>query len=596
MRPVFFLLLATIAQAAPPTVAKVEPPNWWVRHTLSPVQLLLTGEGLQGATVATSVKGLKVETRRVSENGHYLFAYLTIDPSVRPGKYRFDVKSASGAASFDFTLDAPLDPKGRFQGFSSDDVIYLVMPDRFANGDPSNDALPGIGRPANPSDPRALHGGDLRGIRDHLGYLKDLGVTGIWMTPVYRNSLEGYDAYHGYHTVDFYAVEPRYGTMQDFRALVDEAHRMGLKVVQDQVANHSGPRHPHLADPPTPTWWHGADRRPRLRNNFDIAGLADPYARPKRRELPLDGWFAGNLPDLNQEDPLCADYIIQNALWWVGETGIDAIRQDTYPYVDRPFWEKWQTAIDRQYPNLVVTGEITAPNPGALSFFEGGTRRRGVDTKLKSMLDFPLESAVRKVFAQGQPMSLLTDILSQDGLYEHPERLVVFPGNHDQQRFLNVAGGDLAKLRMATAFVLTTNRVVHLYYGDEIAMAGGNDPDNRRDFPAAAFTSRSGDAATMFDATRALLHFRAEHPALRHGSMTSLLSNKDQYACLRTSAEEQVLVVLNRAGTPVELEVDDLPLADGVRLASYDGGAELTVSARKIAVPAREIGIFWVKK
>jgi glycosidase len=279
-------------------------------------------------------------------------------------------------------------------------------------------------------------------------------------------------------------------------------------------------------------------------------------------------------------------------------TGIDAIRQDTYPYVDRPFWEKWQTAIDRQYPNLVVTGEITAPTPAALSFFEGGTRRRGVDTRLKSMLDFPLESAVRRVFAQGQPMTLLTDILSQDSVYAHPERLVVFPGNHDQPRFLNLAGGDIAKLRMATAFLLTTNRVAHLYYGDEVAMRGGNDPDNRRDFPAAAFTAqgRSGDAAAMFDATRALLHFRAEHPALRRGSMTTLLVNPDQYAFLRSSPEEQVLVVLNRAGTPVELEVDDLPLADGARLAAFDGGAEVVVSGRKLAVPAKEVGIFWVKK
>ena len=167
----------------------------------------------------------------------------------------------------------------------------------------------------------------------------------------------------------------------------------GLKVVQDQVANHSGPRHPFVADPPTPTWWHGAHTVPKLRNNFDIAALSDPYARPKRREIPLEGWFAGSLPDFNQADPLVSDYLIQNALWWIGMTGLDAIRQDTYPYVDRPFWEQWQTAIDREYPNLVVTGEITAPSPAVLSFFQGGVRRRGVDTKLKSMLDFPLESA-----------------------------------------------------------------------------------------------------------------------------------------------------------------------------------------------------------
>jgi glycosidase len=578
-------------------VTKVDPPNWWVRHTRNPVQLLLTGDGLQGATV-TAPRGFRVEVRRAAANGHYLFAYVTIDPSVRAGKYRFDVKTAAGATSFDFAVDAPLDAKGRFQGFSPDDVIYLIMPDRFANGDPTNDNPPGLGQPANPANPRAIHGGDLKGIRDRLAYLKDLGVTGIWMTPVYRNTLPGSDAYHGYHTVDFYAVEPRLGTMQEFRDLVDEAHRMGLRVVQDQVANHSGPRHPWLADPPTPTWWHGAARTPKLRNNYDIAALADPYARPKRRESPLDGWFAGNLPDLNHEDPLVSDYVIQNALWWIAATGLDAIRQDTYPYVDRPFWEQWQTAIDKQYPNLVVTGEITARTPAELSFFEGGARRRGVDTKLKSMLDFPLESATRNVFARGQPMTQLTDILAQDSLYQRPEMLVVFPGNHDQSRFLTLAGGNIAKLVMATAFVLTTNRTVHLYYGDEIAMPGANDPDNRRDFPPAAFApaGRTGDAAIVFDKTRALLRFRAEHSALRRGTLTQLLVNADQYAFLRSSPEEHVLVVLNRSAKPVELDVDDLPLADGLRLTSFDGGAGLSVAQRKISVEPKDIGIWWVKK
>jgi hypothetical protein len=377
IRPILLALACATLACAAPAVTKVDPPNWWVRHTRNPVQVLLTGSDLNGASISTASKGFRLEVRKISANGHYLFAYVTIDPLVKPGKYRFDVKSSAGTAAFDFTLDAPPDPKGRFQGFSGDDVIYLIMPDRFANGDPANDNLPGMGRPTDRGSQRALHGGDLRGIRQHLGYLKDLGVTGIWMTPIYRNSLDNFDAYHGYSAVDYYAVEPRFGTMGELRDLVDEAHRLGLKVVQDQVANHSGPRHPWVADPPTPTWWHGLDRTPKVRNNFDIASLSDPYARPKRRAVPLDGWFAGSLPDFDQTDPLAAEYIIQNALWWVGMAGLDAIRQDTYPYVDRPFWEQWQAALDRQYPDLVVTGEITAPSPAVLSFFEGGTRRRG---------------------------------------------------------------------------------------------------------------------------------------------------------------------------------------------------------------------------
>jgi glycosidase len=591
-------------------VNKVEPPNWWVRHTRNPVQVLLTGSDLNGAAVATSAKGFRIDLRRASDDGRYLFLYLSIERSVKPGKYSFQVKKAGAAATFDFTLDAPLDPKGRFQGFSPDDVIYLLMPDRFANGDPSNDSPPEYNRPSDRNTVNAFHGGDLRGIRDHLPYLKDLGVTGIWVNPVYKNSSPGTSPYHGYHTVDFYDVEPRFGTMKELRALVDAAHEIGIKVVQDQVANHCGPRHPWVEHPPTPTWFNDFDRTPRLRNNYDIAGLSDPYARPRRRESPLRGWFVGELPDFDQTDPLMADYLIQNALWWIGMTGLDAIRQDTYPYVDRPFWEKWQVAIDREYPKLVVTGEITAPTPAVLSFFDGGVRRAGIDTHLKSMLDFPLENAIRAVFGEGQPMTRLTDILAQDSLYQHPELLVVFVGNHDQPRFLTVAASDVSKLLMAQAFLLTTRRVPHLYYGDEIAMGAGADRTDRSiraDFPGGwpgdpvnAFQrqGRTGDAALVFNRLRELLHFRQEHSALRRGDLVQLLVNKDQYAYLRTSPEERVLVVLNRAGSSpsLALDMDDLHLPEGLTFQSMSGNREVALSRGKLTIPDfQPINIFWAR-
>src|SRR5215471_16105734 len=243
-------LLWLASASAAPKVDKVEPPDWWVSHSLNPIQILLTGADLQGATVSSPSKALHVSTRYSSADGRYLFLYIDIGKSAQPGEYRFDVRSAGGATTFQFRLDRPLDPRGRFQGFSPDDVIYLLMPDRFANGDPSNDSPLEFGRPADRNAVLAYHGGDLRGIRDHLPYLKDLGVTGIWMTPVYKNSNPAASPYHGYHTVDFYDVEPRFGTMQEFRALVDKAHAAGIKVVQDQVANHCGPHHPWVTNPP----------------------------------------------------------------------------------------------------------------------------------------------------------------------------------------------------------------------------------------------------------------------------------------------------------------------------------------------------------
>lgn len=566
------LLLAQVLFAAPaatPGVTKVEPPNWWPGHTRNPIQILVTGSELRGATVVAP-KGFRTEVRKISGDGHSLFLYCEIPRTAKPGEYPFRIRTSAGETTFQFRLETPLEARGRFQGITADDVIYLLMPDRFANGDPANDSPTGLGPPADRNTVLAWHGGDLKGIREHLGYMKDLGVTGIWMTPTYKNSNAAASPYHGYHAVDFYAVEPRFGTMAEYRALVDAAHAAGIKVVQDQVANHTGPDHPWLKNPPAPHWIYDADKMPRTRNTFDIASLADPYARPGRRKLTLEGWFAGHLPDLDQTNPLVADYLIQNALWWLGMTGVDGIRQDTYPYADRPFWEAWQTAIDKQYPGYWVTGEVTAKNPADLSFFEGGTRRRGVDTKLPSLLDFPLQNAMRQVFGEGKPMTQLTAILEQDFLFLHPERLVAFIGNHDNARFLTVAGGDVSKLEMAQAFLLTIPRIPHLYYGDELALGAGTDRTDRTvraDFPTAAFdaSGRTGAAGEVHDWLRDLLKLRGSTKALRNGSMTVLKATDDQLAYLRQAAGETVLVVLNRAagGTALELDTADLELGAG---------------------------------
>jgi neopullulanase len=590
---------------AAPVITKVEPPNWWVPRMWNPLQILLTGRDFKGATVTAASEGVKTETRYVSANGHYLFLYLNISQDLRPGTYRFRVQNDSGSSDFDFRLDPPADRKGRFQGFGPDDVIYLLMPDRFARGRAASNAPP-----PGETGSQNYHGGNIRGIINHLDYLKDLGVTGLWLTPIYQNSSANIrGAYHGYSAIDFYAVEPHFGTMADFIDLTDAAHKMGLKVVQDQVANHCGPNHPWVTDPPTKTWFNYLNRKPKPRNNFDIASLADPYARPSRRDVPLRAWFDGLLPDLNQDDPLLADYEIQNALWWIGMTGIDGIRQDTYPYVPRSFWEKWQTAINAEYPDFVCVAEIGTDSPAVLSFFDGGVRRYGIDTKLRSALDFPLERALRDVFAHDQNMTDLVNILAQDSLYQRPDMLVAFSGNHDQPRMMTETGDDAAKVMMAETFLLTTRRAAHLYYGDEIGMVGGRDPDNRRNFPGgfpgdqtSAFTpeGRPGDAATVFNWTRALLRFRLRHPALRRGDLVNLLTARDRYAYLRSSPEEYVLVLLNRGSNTndADLAVDDLAMPEGLRFKSFpEGATDLAVAAGKLVLrEPNEIEIYWAKR
>jgi hypothetical protein len=241
--PVLFLVVLIPLPAAP-VVEKVEPPNWWAGHTWNPIQILLTGRDLNGAAVVPQSRAFRVEVRESSDDGRYLFVYVNVGTEARPGRHRFQLRNSPGQTNFELTLDPPIDRRGRFQGFGPDDVIYLLITDRFANGDPSNDSPPEFRRPVDRSSPNAYHGGDFRGVQDHLGYFKDLGVTGIWLLPIYKNSSRYASPAHGYHPVDFYAVEPRFGTMQEFQELVESTHRIGIKLMQDQVANHCGPHHP----------------------------------------------------------------------------------------------------------------------------------------------------------------------------------------------------------------------------------------------------------------------------------------------------------------------------------------------------------------
>ena len=338
----FFAL--SLASAAPPSITKVEPPDWPAEAQSTTLRVLLTGSNLTGARVTSRFPR---DHLTVSASGTHLFLDLHLPAHPSPGTYSLRIDNGDGTATARFTIVAPLSPAGRFQGFSPDDVIYLLMPDRFANGDPTNDDPPVSRGMHDRTKPRYYHGGDFRGIVEHLPYLKDLGVTAIWLTPIYDNvnhlnEREKYDDqaitdYHGYGAIDFYGVGEHFGSLDEFRELVDRAHALGIKVIQDQVANHTGPYHPWVKDPPAPSWFHGTGTQ-HLSNTWRTWTLIDPHAAAAAKWSTLDGWFAGILPDLNQDDPEVARYLMQNTLWWIGRTGIDGIRQDTVPYVPRGFW------------------------------------------------------------------------------------------------------------------------------------------------------------------------------------------------------------------------------------------------------------------
>ena len=604
------------AAAPPPEIVKVEPPSWWPGHSIDPVRLLVRGRNLLGAEVTSAATGLKTGPVKVNEAGTYLFVDVAIDPRAAPGPRAIGIRTAAGAATIPLEILAPLPRQGRFQGFSPDDAIYLLMPDRFANGDPGNDD-PAVSKGLlDRTKSRYYHGGDLRGVIDRLPYLKDLGVTAIWLNPWYDNvnhpnQRETYDGqaitdYHGYGAVDFYAVEERLGDLATLREMVDRAHALGIKVIQDQVANHSGPYHPWVADSPTPTWYYGTQAK-HLANTWQTWTLQDPHSPPEAQKATLEGWFIDILPDLDQDDPEVARYTIQNTLWWVGVSGLDGIRQDTLPYVHRRFWQEWMAAIKKEHPDLRVVGELFDGDPALVSFYQGGEARfDGLDSGIDTLFDFPTYFEVRDSFARGGSLRKVAMMLARDHLYREASSLVTFLGLHDVPRFMNEPGARVASLRSAFTFLATARGTPLVYYGDEIASPGGGDPDNRRDFPGGwkgdarnAFEAagRTADEESVHAHVRALLRLRQETPALRRGKTVNLHVADRSWAYARVLDGRAVVVAINTDGAPATLDLPAAPagLADGARLRDRVGSlgeAAVEGGRLRLTLPPGSSGVF----
>ncbi|MCU0772100.1 MAG: alpha-amylase family glycosyl hydrolase [Verrucomicrobia bacterium] len=602
-----------------PSVRSVEPPGWWLDHTLNPVRLLISGQHLHQARLKVP-KGVKVSNLRRAESGQYLFADLEITPKAKAGELEIEVLTRSGQVKVPFQLMEPARETGLPRGFSSDDVMYLIMPDRFANGDPSNDDPPQSPGLFDRSKPRHYHGGDLRGVQDRLSYLRDLGITTLWLTPWYDNvnhlnrrekytpdnrlSPDGVPStdYHGYGAVDFYGVEEHLGSMEELVELCRAARGQGFRMVQDQVANHTGPYHPWATNPPTPTWFNGsADHH--LANSWQIWTAAAAHPPADKLKSTLEGWFIDILPDLNQNDPEVSRYLIQNSLWWVGMAGLDGVRQDTLPYAPRSYWARWTSALKRQYPDLTILGELLDGDPELVSFFQGGRARfDGVDSGVDTLFDFPMYFAIRDVFVKGQPMTRLSQTLAADTNYVNPDVLVTFLGLHDVPRFMGEEGATLDGLRQAFTFLLTTRGTPLIYYGDEIGMNGGRDPQNRRDFPG----GWPGDASNAFEASgrtapqesihahvRKLLTLRRELPALRQGRQKFLFADAKACAFERRTADESVLVAINNASAEREIELElDHPawtVASGLTDRLGDLGVVPVQKGRaRLRLPARQ--------
>lgn len=607
------------SQTDVPSVSKVEPPSWWVHHTINPVRLLVRGKNLREARVRATSAAIQTSEVLVNRAGTYLFVNVRISAAARPGSYPLTLATPQGNTTIPFEIEAPLAANTRFQGMTNADVIYLIMPDRFADGDQSNNAPADAPAAANDRrNPRAYHGGDLRGVINHLPYLKELRVTALWLTPWYDNwnGVNNCDKpwcpntyYHGYHAIDYYAVEDRFGDLATLRELVEKAHALGLKIIQDQVANHVGSRHPWVNDPPLDNWFHGTLAKHSV-NKFRNTVLLSPHANQDEFRNTLDGWFSDDLPDMNQEEPEVSRYEIQNALWWIGTTGIDGIRQDTIQYMPRSFIRDLSNALHRQYPGMWMVGEVFERDAAQTAFFIGGHAGwDGVDTKLDSVFDFPLWNASLLAFTNTAPLRSLRDQLKYDSLYPQPLRITTFANNHDTARFMSLDGATLEGAMMHIAFTLSVRGIPQLYYGEEIAMEGKNDPDNRRDFPGGfpgdarnAFTATGRKPAEekIFAWTRNWIRLRAEHSAIRQGSLTDLFYDDDAYVFARQEGPETVIIALNRDAREkrVTLPVGAIGLRDGAELESLIGltsTARVTNRQATLTLPARTAAAYKVR-
>jgi glycosidase len=586
-----------------PVVEKIEPPNWWTNFSPE-LMLLVTGRNLSHASVSSGAPGFRIIRTQASSNGSYLFIWAEVGPVAPPGPVALTIKTTSGRTELKFPLLGRTDPR-RPQGLSGDDVIYLIMPDRFADGDRSNDRPVGSASTYDRGQPRAWHGGDLRGVLDHLPYLRDLGVTALWLTPIWKNSPQ---AYHGYHATDMYAVDPHMGSLAEYQKLAAGAHRQGLKLIMDFVGNHVGPDHSWAANPPSPSWLHGTAQN-HLEATYNFSGLEDPHAPGRENRSVLEGWFVNQLPDLNTEDAAVQQYLAQNALWWVETAGVDAIRIDTFAFASRGFWSYWHRRLRQIYPGMATIAEISDPKATITAFFQGGRAQwDGVDSGATTVFDYPLYYAGRDVLLRGQPVQRLIEVMQMDWLYARPDVLVPFFGNHDTSRFMGEKGASKQRLQAAFALLLATRGIPQIYYGDEIGIPGGDDPDNRRDFPGGfpgdsrnAFEpgGRTPDEQEIFTTAQALLRLRREHIALRRGKQINVAWDPSYYAFVRATAEEKLLVVANTGSGPRDLSiaVGDTALEDAHRLTSLfgKGSARVQSGSLEVAIPAAEVAIYAVQ-
>lgn len=537
------------------TIDRVEPPFWWTGMASDQLQLLVKGADLSATSVTVDYPGIAVSKVTPATHQGFLFVDLKISSEAKAGTVPITFTKGKRTRKYDYELKERSSANGHHDGLTEHDVIYLITPDRFVNGDPDNDVIKGMKEGVNRSLPGGRHGGDLAGILSKLDYLQDLGVTALWLNPIQENNMPEY-SYHGYAITDYYKVDPRYGTNEMYVTLSSELHRRGMKLVMDVIFNHCGLEHWWMKDMPFPDWVH--DYPNYEVTNYAIASLSDPHAAERDQRQMEKGWFVPTMPDLNQDNPFMATYLIQNTIWWIEYAGLDGLRVDTYPYNNKEFMSRWALAVTREYPDLYVVGETWIQSPAQVAWWtDRGPDYRGYNSHTKAMADYPLYFAIHDAFRKGGNVWALYDALSHDFLYRDPAANKVFADNHDVDRVFHSVDGDMARFRQVMTFLLTTRGIPQIYYGTEILLNGSGDHGLiREDFPGGwsgdardAFTQagRSKEEQEAFEYLRKLLNWRRQSEAIAEGTLKHFIPRDNLYVYNRKSAHESVFVMINNS-------------------------------------------------
>ncbi|KAB7727539.1 alpha-amylase [Rudanella paleaurantiibacter] len=543
-------------------IQRVDPTNWWVGMKDPKLQLLVYGKNLSKAKVSTRYPGITVGKITSLPNTNYVAVDLTIAPTTKPGTVPLLFTVGGQTITHNYRIAARDRSRDRVQGLTSADLVYLILPDRFSNGDPSNDKFPDMADPnADRNNPYYRHGGDLQGIINHLDYFNELGVTALWLNPVIENDQpltnEGgamRSAYHGYGFTDHYRVDRRLGGNEAYKKLVNEAHKKGIKIIQDAVYNHVGANHWLLKDMPAKDW---LNQWPTYTNtSYKDQPLLDPYASELDKKVTLDGWFVPHLPDLNQKNPVVANYLIQHALWTVEEFGIDAWRIDTYIYNDLAFMNRCNQALLDNFPNIHLFGESWVGSVPNQAYFTRNNIESSFKCNLPGGMDFQVYNALNETLKRDNPETVYS-VLAQDYLYKDASRNLIFLDNHDTDRYFSVIGEDMNKFKMGLVFLMTSRGIPQIYYGTEVLMKNFKDPSDaevRRDFPggfaddkANKFTAagRTKVENDVFDFVRQLGQYRKQSAALKTGKLMQFLPQNNVYAYARYTDAQTVMVFMN---------------------------------------------------